>query len=250
MCSIITFKKSMYTEAMADHVLDEMTSNGDGFSVLLIGDNGAILSDLHTMDPYAVLGVLDYCDYDRAFVHCRLATQGVPNVRNTHGFYNSGVYYQHNGILSDPAARRFAVDSMLIGAKLDQLGLHGTLDWLKTQSYANCFFVDTVTNRYFVTRNTVGSLFTDGIGNFSTTEFETICIPVTHNSEHSYALSTLSSFRIAAIDQSVYSDEFDTDPGYSSGSAYLDDRADTYDFNSFRELADIEDKKFKKSGGK
>ncbi len=252
MCSIITFTKDMYSTDLTDHLMSDMASNPDGFSVILVDINGQVLVDLHSMDAYAVIGLLEWAAYHRAFVHCRLSTQGQITIRNTHGFHMNGIYYQHNGILSDPISKRFAVDSMLIGAKISEGSLHTTLTWLKSQSYANCFFIDTNIKQYFVTRNSVGSLFTDGRGNYSTNAYDTICQPVIPYSEHAYSFDFIAPIadtnlkpyvsRLDALDR-IEEEEFEEE---EFEEEFLNDRYDRWDYNNVNSLVNLEDRKYRK----
>lgn len=168
MCTIMTFTKDMLNDKIYSRIIDDMKWNSDGFALILTDKYGELITCLRTMNEDAIISTLTAVDFRRAFLHCRMATQGAPKLENVHGWYGGGFYVMHNGILSDPEAKRYAVDSQMIMQKLKNSGMGRTLKWLRTQAYQNCLLLDSKTNSYYVTRSTSGSLYTDGIGNFST----------------------------------------------------------------------------------
>lgn len=166
----MTLTREMYDSA--PEVVDtrigmDFYSNPDGAAVLLV-DRAGNHSLIRTMDVMLVIGALHALPWARAFVHCRLATQGSTSIGNTHGWTSrDGVVYMHNGILQAPAAATLPVDSMLIGQWLDEGGLPLAVANLANESFANTFLIDVPMGLYAVVRTSVGSLFTDGNNNFS-----------------------------------------------------------------------------------
>jgi predicted glutamine amidotransferase len=131
------------------------------------------------------MAVLDNTRWDRMFLHCRFATQGDPTLDNTHGWANNGVFFMHNGVLMNPEAYRYNVDSQLIGGWLFD-GVDHTLEQLQKESYANVFLIDTNSGYYCVSRSEVGTLFTDWQGNYSSNPVGRIRVPVPNFSTNSY----------------------------------------------------------------
>jgi hypothetical protein len=186
---------------MYSRIIDDMKWNRDGFSLLLTDQFGDVVTSLRTMDGDAIVGMLSSVRFARAFLHCRMATQGSTSLDNVHGWSLNGVYVQHNGILSDVRAKQLPVDSMLILLKIKELGINKTLVWLKSQSYANVFVIDSTTSTYYMSRTTVGSLFTDGQGNYSTNAIGGISQPVDWRSTRRHKIAAKSVPTAATLDE-------------------------------------------------
>lgn len=169
MCTLMTIDKSLYTKKVIKRIEKDMEWNPHGYSLLTITDKG-VASIVRTMDPNLIFAVLDRGDWQRMFLHCRMATQGAKELENTHGWENAGVFYMHNGCLRDPMSRAFPVDSQLIGYKLETENMPAILKWLNTESFANVFFINVTHAWYQVYRSETGSLHTDGNGNYSSNQ--------------------------------------------------------------------------------
>lgn len=166
MCTIMTVTPELYGSKLWRRIFTDAAQNADGFSLILIDWQGAS-TIIRTMDIKNVTQLLERADWDRMFLHCRFATQGEAVLKNTHGWSADGVYYMHNGMISDPASMHYNVDSQVIGAWLRQ-GVPHAMEKLLTEKYANVFLIDTNENYYTVSRSQVGTLYTDWRGNYST----------------------------------------------------------------------------------
>jgi len=177
MCTILTVSSEFFSRALEQRILMDGENNSDGFSLLLVSDDGAH-TIIRTMDVQTALMVLRSADWSRMLLHSRYATQGSVGLVNTHGWEATGVFYFHNGCLSAPEAQSLPVDSQAIGVWLAQAGVDYALQRLATETFANVFLVDVTTGLYTVSRSLSGSLYSDGHGNFSTQPFGTVCEPV------------------------------------------------------------------------
>jgi hypothetical protein len=189
MCTILTFTHAMLDDKMYSRIIDDMQYNSDGFSLLLTDELGQVSTNLRTMSQDAVIGALG-SKFSRAFLHCRMATQGAPKLDNVHGWSTKGVYVHHNGMISDNEARKYPVDSMMILTKLAD-GIKATLTWLQTQPYANVILIDSKSGHYIMSRSTVGTLYTDNEGNYSTNKIGFIQIPVKEQSVKAHEIEQL-----------------------------------------------------------
>lgn len=182
MCTIITANNTINRFSLVDRIREDAEMNPDGFSMLMILDNGKPLF-IRSLDVDALCELIVSMDYNRVFIHTRFATQGETKLENCHGWNTGSTYVFHNGSISARIAERFDVDSMAINHWIDQFGVEHALDYLIDETFANVFLVDLDAKNYIVQRSSAGTLFTDGNGNFSTNSFDELNIPV-----ESYAL--------------------------------------------------------------
>jgi len=176
-CTIITVSRDAYNVEVESQIWQDARVNSDGWSLLLIDASG-VATVMKTMSLDHVYAVLDYGMWARMFLHARMATQGGPVLENCHGWSQDGVFYMHNGILQNPEAWNYEVDSQLIGQWLDEGGVPNAVDELAREPYANVFLVDSLMHNYTVARSSIGSLYTDDNGNYSSNEVGDICLPV------------------------------------------------------------------------
>ena len=168
MCTIMTMDRSSFGAAVERQIWEDSARNDDGWALLLV-DRIGLSTSLRTMDLDLVLGMLrTNTRWERFFLHARMATQGRAVVENTHGWCVRGVWWMHNGVLSNHEARAHAVDSMLIGEWLKRGGVDHALTNLMTESFANVLLFDSRDGYYYVSRSSAGTLYTDGHGNYST----------------------------------------------------------------------------------
>lgn len=187
-------------------ILDNSVFNRDGAAVVFLGDNPADDFSLRSMNIEKVIDSLLTLDCDgRIFVHLRMATTQYVGLGYTHGFDDlNNRFFMHNGIIRNE------------GHAVDSFGLVHGQDIAK-ETYANIFEIDADKRRYFVTRKSVGSLFTDGSGNFCTTQCDFFPIPVPVNSVFSQELPKATVYDIAdyldeekyLYDDAKYAEEFD-----------------------------------------
>lgn len=194
MCTILTFDKRAYDTNPAmflGRLLVDSYINSDGFSALVLGVDETQQHFIRSMNYESferqLEVILDSVDWTRAWVHCRAATTGFVGINGCHGFAAERFSVFHNGVITAPGANFFAVDSELIAENLAYDGLDFTLTWLKTESFANVFIVDTETGEYAVSRSITGKLYTDGKGNYSTNPIKGLVeMPVAENYERVY----------------------------------------------------------------
>jgi hypothetical protein len=197
MCTILSVD-SRFWMAFQDSVIKQIYQdarlNSDGFSLVGIDptfpENDLKVSSMR-IGP--ILNALqDFFDTSsmnsRVFLHSRMATTMSVGIGFNHGFDDrQGRIIMHNGILR--SGKDYAVDSYLL-ADIDNNRALNTKETLQEcgETYANVFTIDTVTNMYSVVRLTVGSLYTDGLGNYSTNPLEDIDMPVAHNYAKDYVI--------------------------------------------------------------
>lgn len=173
MCTVMTVSAAVFyaskksEDDFRDRIWRDSLSNRDGQSVIIISD-GEVIAQLRSMDANLILGLIDSSDWDRIFIHSRLATQGEVSLANTHGWHTNGIYYMHNGFISASEANLYEVDSQAIGHWLRRGGVTNALTKLRSENYANVLMVDTQEWAYYMHRSRSGSLYTDGNGNYST----------------------------------------------------------------------------------
>lgn len=188
MCTIITADTTIDKRSLITRLRHDASSNSDGFSMLMILKGGKPLA-MTSLDVEAIVSLIEVMDYERVFLHTRYATYGVSALQNCHGWNAGGTYIFHNGAIRSKIAEKFEVDSMAIRYWLENYGLDETLEKLDSEAFANVFLVDIDKGEYIVHRSTVGSLFTDNLGNYSTGSFDGIDIPVP---VHTYEIHTVA----------------------------------------------------------
>lgn len=169
MCTILSVSKEYYGRPLWNRIYQDACNNPHGYALILVDEAGAS-TVLRTLNLDTVFTLLEAGGWSRMFLHCRFATQGSVTLDNTHGWGVNGTFYMHNGVLMNPAADRYAVDSQLIGEWLRE-GTLAALDRLYYEPYANVFVVDTTEGYYGMHRSATGTLFTDWQGNYSSNRF-------------------------------------------------------------------------------
>ncbi len=167
MCTLLTIGADQWNRDMEIHVQMDAISNPHGFALLLLDSKG-MRTILRSMEIEPILSLLRNMPWERMFLHSRWATQGSIGLDNTHGWHADGVFYMHNGCLSSPDAHKYPVDSQAIGEWIESGGVPQAVQMLRRETFANVFMVDLEVGDYTVYRSTSGSLFTDGLGNYST----------------------------------------------------------------------------------
>jgi predicted glutamine amidotransferase len=159
MCTIITYK-TLHPEIIKQ-IKDDIAFNADGLT--LIQDNISI-NIMEWNDN--LLTILD--KNKRIFIHTRMATTTSVGVQHTHGFRNAlGHYVLHNGWLTTPNAKAFAVDSASLATF--QSAYEAYLFSFYKAAKANVIWIDFDSNEYTVFRTgSYNTLYTDGKGNYST----------------------------------------------------------------------------------
>lgn len=207
MCTIITAEKSIKAKDICDRIRQDSLYNCDGISLLMITDEKKPVI-VRSMDYETVLTLIEYTPWERVFVHLRASTCSPALLQNTHGWNTKGIFVFHNGVIHSQSAEKFDVDSQAINMWLENFGLDETIDLLHREDFANVFLVDTDKGEYFVHRSSVGTLFTDGKGNYSTNAFCDIKTPVDAFSDHEHRFLVKNS---SAEEKRVYDWAFDWD---------------------------------------
>lgn len=196
MCTIMTFSNEFYQDNRADlrdRIKTDARFNGDGWNLLGIDpENGDNDIQLSAMQCGAILKQIDQffdsaSNLARIFLHARSATTSDIGIAFCHGFTDfNGRVIMHNGIIDNK--EKYAIDSYrLIDLPEDDLGIEEFLD-ARADQYVNAFIIDTVGGSYTVIRRTVGSLYMDDEGNYSTFAVGDICLPVPFNSIEKFDL--------------------------------------------------------------
>ncbi len=220
MCTMLTVSREFYnqhTKAVTARIMHDSIYNNDGFSLMLMSDFGEDTTLLRSMSVSLVLDVIQQAmenqTVERFWLHSRLATTGYVGINGCHGFAAGDWTVFHNGILSRPESYGFAVDSELIAFEIESGGIEAAIRALQAhETYANVFMVNNQTGEFKVIRNTVGTLFMDGDGNFSTVAMPGIRVPVVCNTRHDFLTPLIPA------------DEADSDPvGLSAPYTWGDD---------------------------
>jgi hypothetical protein len=181
MCTIMTVSRDVWSDDIEEQIWRDASRNQDGWALLLTDRLGAS-SLVRTMELQVALAALRTNRWQRMFLHARMATQGRSNVQNTHGWITTDVCVMHNGVLRSPEARGMPVDSMAINTWLERDGIDHALARLRGEPFANVFLIDLVGKFYVVSRSSVGYLYTDGFGNYSTNPVGDIALTVSDHS--------------------------------------------------------------------
>lgn len=178
MCTILTIDYNKYQEIGVKQVIERIESdsymNNDGASMVfldpLMPDTNVIL---RTMNVYLMIETVKTLmnaasDEARVFIHLRAATTSYNGVAYTHAFDNGGGrIFMHNGVIKNP--NNYAVDSF----QLLKLNTNSGQELLKelsltNETFANILTIDADNYQYSMVRLIVGTLYTDGNGNYST----------------------------------------------------------------------------------
>ena len=161
-------------EAIAAQIRSDARTNDDGSAVILMGKYNTDVTLLRTLNAEAIINLMISDDtWERAWIHNRMATTQFKGLPGAHGFdarYGGNDWYvMHNGRFVHQEANKFRVDSEWAA---DLVRKYGPLSSLKViaenEHFANMFLICPTEGRWFVLRQTSGSLNTDGQGNYST----------------------------------------------------------------------------------
>ncbi len=237
----MTFSKSLYTEnqlALLTTIINDSVRNGDGWALVgvdsLDGDNNIRFQSMK-LDPIvdAMETFFKGCSKEgRVFLHSRFATTSSVGIAFNHAFDDrQGNIVMHNGVFRRGVSK-LEVDSF----KLADMNLGESIDVLDDllddgETFGNIFIIDTVNLKYSVVRLSVGSLYTDGQGNYSTNVCGPITQEVKRESEECFWLP-LPPRKPKAIFEGVYSGKHNTvtafDEFWSKKNEWTPEE-DTYD---------------------
>lgn len=175
MCTLLTIDYTnyhLYRKAIIKRIRADAAYNADGFSLVGMDSNVPESNiQVQAMNIEIIINSLHYfflqaSTNSRIFLHSRAATTGNIGLQYCHGFTDfNGNIIMHNGILSNQEG--WAVDSFKlihsVGGSSSQL-LYDLL--AEGETFANIFVINEF--EYQVVRLSKGSLYTDGIGNYST----------------------------------------------------------------------------------
>jgi len=182
MCTILTIDRNFYNnnrELFAHRTKMDASINRDGFAITMLGETDKDVITIQMMDYATAMEFIDTnTSWQRVFLHTRAATTKTVNVFGCHNFKSTGNgkstatdhwIIQHNGYLAGKEASKYLVDSMYLGDLINETGIDKTIQTIiETQAYSNIFFINPVSGEYRVARCYVNTLYTDGLGNYST----------------------------------------------------------------------------------
>ena len=232
MCVILTFDREFYSQhktAIVNQVMADSRFNSDGYTLVAVGSTEDTGTCLRSLDLGLILNTLDYHLGDngaaeRVWLHLRFATTGFRGLNGCHAFAADEWVVLHNGILRRAESHAYNVDSELIAADIRDYGVLAAIEMLQAhEAYANVFLVNVNTGAWHMIRQTVGSLHTDGKGNYSTQPVATasLVVPMNTTAEYAATINTvtyLPSYLCndapdiedeEAIDLLTYCDDFD-----------------------------------------
>lgn len=229
MCTIMTFSRDMFLtdkHLFIARILKDSTYNCDGWNLVAVdpadGENNIILSTMKVTPILTALEafMLSAGEHGRVWIHSRAATTDYVGVEFNHGFSNyNGILVQHNGIVTN--YRRLAVDSYnltdytLTNADTLSNELHDMQEF-----FANIFLIRPLLKTYGVVRQSSGSLYTDGEGNYSTNTVAGIDAPVATGFSEEHSIGPVSR-RVPV--PAVFSDPYDV-PGYKEPYAWEEEQ--------------------------
>jgi len=226
MCTIITANSDINRTALVARIMSDSLSNSDGYSMLMVLKTGKPLN-ITSLDVEAITNLIELMDYERVFIHTRFATHGVSALQNCHGWNAGGTYIFHNGSIRSKIADKFEVDSMAIKYWIENYGLNETLDKLSSEPFANVFLVDLDEKSYVVHRSSTGSLYTDGRGNYSTSQFDTVNLPVEPDTFEVHDLACENSNDLRGTGgYTDWTSQYDTQEKWDKEPETLDDYSD------------------------
>jgi len=233
MCTILTVNSKFDKQLVVDRITTDGYNNPDGFSLMV--QKGRDFSMTRSTSLDLITDLVWYSNWDRIWLHSRFATQGSVSLENTHGWNHDSTYVMHNGCLSDADTAKFPVDSQLIVDWVRLGGVPLALAKLKFETFANVFLIDSDTGEYTVHRTGGGSLYMDGIGNYSTQPFGDIT-KIVPNSTVIYEYCPMPPKPIA-YKYSAYKDEWAGTGIYGSGDYMSDGLIGEIDYLSGAELS-------------
>lgn len=196
MCTILSFDKPLFRkfeDEIVAQIVQDGKHNSDGSSLILIGKTKDKVVHLRTMNVEFITQFLtDNDDWERAWVHNRMATTQFRGLVGAHGFHGrfkgDDWYLMHNGQFRHQDARDFRVDSEWMMAILEAYGPKSALQVIaENETYANLFLVCPTEGKWTMLRASGGSLYTDGNGNYSTSSIKDVIdkvVPINTSAEH------------------------------------------------------------------
>jgi len=187
MCTIIS--TDTVTDALIERLAADHASNPHGIAIVTV-DQSYNYQILKTHDLSSAILILRSGEFRRVFIHTRNATTWARGVTATHAFIQGDYIVMHNGILSSAGAKLHPVDSMMLCDLLKTTSpdkIQSVLSALG-ETFANVFIIDTKSDRFYMIRQSSGSLHTDGSGNYSTHAFGQISASVPENSAETHRL--------------------------------------------------------------
>jgi hypothetical protein len=224
MCTILTLDRDTFLadrREVTSRILRDAQNNSDGLSLIAVDPFAPTTNfSMNCMAVGHVLNLIDMffsssSEYSRIWLHLRAATTDFVGIPFNHGFTDSrGTMIQHNGVVYN--YRDLGVDSFNLSDYRTDCA-HKFRDDLDTalERFANVFLIRPEKSTYGVVHMVVGSLHTDGQGNYSTHPVADIALPVDERYAREYSLIP----RAATADTSVYGDWEDT---ISAWDAVLD----------------------------
>lgn len=159
-----------------DRIVLDWQTNNDGGSVCFLNDEGDVFLRCQCVELQQLIDLLWLVDASRYMVHLRMSTTPVDGVQGCHMFDSpDGSWtYAHNGVIYTQEAKRYRVDSLVLGNELERANsqVHGTVtnglpDW-QEHDFANVLALDNLSGTLYVHRSEYGKLTTDHNGNWST----------------------------------------------------------------------------------
>lgn len=212
MCTIFSIDRFFFNNNKQNslkRIEQDAARNDDGWAAVFLGEHANQTVLMQSLELSSVLAAIDSVPWTRMFLHSRMSTTSTGGIFGCHNFSTIGSglqsnvtngYWvvQHNGILSDHRSRQYMVDSMFITQHIREHGPAETINYLLTkETYANVFMINPISGQYYVTRSVTNSLFTDGLGNFSTNPVGEIAKPVPQRSftehRHMFTRSQVST---------------------------------------------------------
>lgn len=248
MCTIMTIDRDFYlanrTEVVA-RIREDWRNNPHGASLLLIGEMAKDTSLIRSMsiDDILLLVELRFLNStaSRIFLHLRFATTGFIGLNGCHGFAANNYTVMHNGVLKRKEASYHNVDSELIAQDIViESKAYAIAQLQKHETYANVFIIDNDTGKYDVIRQSTGSLYTDGKGNYSSNPCGTLYLPVLPGYHAEYSKSIV----LPTLSKAEYYDDiytFDYKDGHLDDNSWLISTLSSLkDFEEFAEFAMLE----------
>ena len=229
MCTIITIDQTFWNnneKAVISRVRADAVNNSEGWCLLGIDiKNPENDIKINTMKVNFIPKMIEEFFHHsssegRIFLHARAATTSNVGIAYTHGFDDQhGRIIMHNGVIKNTG--RLAVDSFNLAVEYDISDAETLLNCLKdyNETFANIFVIEPSTGFYSVVRMSVGSLHSDGKGNFSTNVIGAISTPVPLNSGEDFFIEedTLDTWDKSWIDSVS---NYDEEPSYRFADRY------------------------------
>lgn len=168
MCTLYTFDRSIESQMLSQIAIDSRL-NDDGYSVCLTRGTDIVFRG-QFIELKDFLRVWMVVDYDRAFVHLRASTTSTQGIPGCHMFNDPShrYIYCHNGIIQAGNDAGYPVDSQWLGEFLQNDQVPDCTEYY--EDFANFIVLDAYKGKFagYAVHRT-GNLYTDGLGNYSTT---------------------------------------------------------------------------------